>query len=124
MHGAVGERARDLIRQTCRELNVEILEGHVSRDHVHLVLSVPPKVAISRLVQRMKGKSSRKLLSEFIYMRKAFCGRHVWAKGYFCCSSGNVTDEMLKEYIANQDHDDDDEFRLEGEASASTEDRK
>ena len=79
----------------------------------------PPHVTISRLIQRMKGKSSSRLLAAFPYMRKRFWGRHVWARGYFCRSSGNVTDEVIKAYIAQQSHDSDDVFRIEGEASPS-----
>ena len=65
----------------------------------------------------MKGKSSYRLLGEFSHLRKRFWGRHVWARGYFCRSSGNVTDEVIKAYIAQQSHDSDDVFRIEGEAS-------
>jgi len=59
------------------------------------------------------------LLAEFPHLRKRFWGRHVWARGYFCRSSGNVTDEVIKAYIAQQSHDSDDVFRIEGEASPS-----
>src|SRR2546428_13834167 len=81
------------------------------------MISIPPHVTISRLIQRMKGKSSYRLLAEFPHMRKRFWGRHVWARGYFCRSSGNVTDEVIKAYIAQQSHDSDDVFRNEGDAS-------
>jgi putative transposase len=116
MVGEVGHRVREIVRQVCREQDVEILKGHVSKDHVHLFVSIPPQVTISRLVQRMKGKSSYKLLGEFAHLRKTFWGRHLWARGYFCCSSGNVTDEVIKAYIENQNHETDGDFRIEGEA--------
>ena len=99
MRGDVGLRVREVIRQICREEEVDILKGHVSKDHVHLFASIPPQVTISRLVQRLKGKSSHSLLGEFAHLRKAFWGRHLWARGYFCCSSGNVTDEAIAAYI-------------------------
>lgn len=118
--GEVGTRVRDLIREICRAHDVEITKGHVSRDHVHLFVSIPPQVAISRLVQHVKGKSSHKLLAEFAHLRKAFWGRHVWARGYFCCSSGNVTDEVIKAYIAGQSEDHDDNFRVEGEGGSAS----
>ncbi len=114
LRGDVGVRVREIIRQVCREEDVEILKGHVSKDHVHLMVSIAPQVTISRLVQRLKGKSSFKLLSEFAPLRKVYWGRHVWARGYFCCSTGNVTDEMVKEYIENQRLEDDKDFRVEG----------
>src|SRR4051794_3938683 len=76
------------------------IRGHVSKDHVPLLVSIPPQVTISRLVQRLKGKTAYKLLQEFAHIRKELWGRHVWARGCFCCSSGNVTDEVVAAYIA------------------------
>jgi putative transposase len=70
-------------------------------------------VAISRLVQRLKGKSASKLLQEFAPLREQFWGRHVRARGYFCCSSGNVTDQVIAEYIANQGRPGPEDFRVE-----------
>jgi putative transposase len=116
--GEVALRARELIRQSCRAEEVDILKGHISRDHVHLFLSLPPQVTISRLVQRLKGRTSHALLHEFAHLRKAFWGRHLWARGYFCCSSGNVTDAVIMEYIENQRHEEDADFRVEGEDGA------
>lgn len=124
MRGPVGERVRELIRQVCRDEEVDILKGHVSKDHVHVFVSIPPQVTISRLVQRLKGKSSHAVLHEFAHLRKTFWGRHLWARGYFCCSSGNVTDEVIKEYIANQAHEGDEDFRVEGEEDLNTGPRK
>ena len=115
--GEVGLRVRELIRQICREQEVDILKGHVARDHVHLLVSSPPQVTTSRLVQRLKGKTSHHLLAEFAHLRRAFWGRHLWARGYFCCSSGNVTDEAIKAYIESQSHEEDVDFRVEGEAA-------
>jgi putative transposase len=114
MAGAVGLRAREVIRQVCREQDVDILKGHVSKDHVHLFVSIPPQVTVSRLLQRLKGRWSHKLMMEFAHLRKVFWGRHIWARGY-CCSSGNVTDEVIKAYIENQEHERDADFRVEGE---------
>jgi putative transposase len=113
--GEVGLRVRELVRQICREEEVEILKGHVAKDHVHLFVSIPPQVTISRLVQRMKGKTSHSMLSEFQHLRKTYWGRHMWARGYFCCSSGNVTDEVIVEYIEKQGQEEDVDFHVEGE---------
>jgi putative transposase len=103
MTGVIAERVRELIRQICRENDVEILKGHVSKDHVHLLVSVPPHLAISKLVQYLKGKSSYKMLQENRQISKEFWGRHLWGRGYFVATSGNVTDEVIMEYIANQE---------------------
>lgn len=113
LRGDVGLRVRDLIREICNARDYEILQGHIRPDHVHLLLSLPPGAAPSRVMQLVKGKTSIKLLREFRHMRKAFWGRHVWARGYFAASSGNVTDEVVAKYIAEQDLTPDDEsFRV------------
>lgn len=112
--GEVATRVRDLIREICGQHEVTIMKGHVAKDHVHLFVSIPPQVTISRLIQWLKGKSSYKMLGEFPHLQKQFWGRHFWARGYFCCSSGNVTDEVIAEYIANQSHDRDDDFKVDG----------
>ncbi|MCB2215680.1 MAG: IS200/IS605 family transposase [Desulfobulbaceae bacterium] len=65
-------RVRDLIREICKSLDVEILQGHVSKDHVHLFLSIPPKLSVSKLVGRVKGKTPRKLLTENRKLSKQF----------------------------------------------------
>jgi putative transposase len=109
MTGIVSERVRELIRQICSENEVEIVRGHISRDHVHLFVSVPPHLAISKLVQYLKGKSSYKMLMENKQLSKQVWGRHLWARGYFVATSGNVTDEVIMEYIKNQDIENKDE---------------
>ncbi len=119
MTGEVGLRVRELLREICGHHEVTIIRGHIAKDHVHLFVSVPPRVTISRLVQMLKGKSSFKLMQEFPHLAKKFWGRHMWARGYFCVSSGNVTDEVIKEYIENQSHDQDADFRVEGEETTA-----
>ncbi|MDR0328871.1 MAG: IS200/IS605 family transposase, partial [Planctomycetaceae bacterium] len=89
---------RDLVRRICTELEVDILKGHVSKDHVYLYVSCSPHVSPSYLMQRVKGRSSVKLIAEFASIRKACWGRHVWSRGFFVASSGNVTDEIVREY--------------------------
>jgi len=103
MTGEVARRTRELLRQICKTNDVEILKGHISNDHIHLFVSVPPHISVSKLVQQLKGKSSRKLMSEFKTLSRQFWGRHLWGRGYFAASSGNITDEVIMEYIKNQD---------------------
>ena len=102
MRGDVGLRVREVIRQICREEEVDILKGHVSKDHVHLFASIPPQVTISRLVQRLKGKSSHSLLGEFAHLRKAFWGRHLWARGY-CVSTIGLDEAQIRKYVQWQE---------------------
>lgn len=105
MSGLVATRCRELIREICRTLEVEIIKGRLGRDHVHLCVSLPPTVSASRFMQAVKGKSSHHLMMEFTALNKAFWGRHLWARGYFAASSGNVTDEIIRQYIEQQGGD-------------------
>ena len=101
--GEVGTRLRELVREVCRTNEIEILQGNVCSDHVHVLLSCPPNMSPSKVMQYIKGKSSRKLLVEFRHLQKQYWGRHIWARGYFVASSDNVTDEVIAEYIHLQD---------------------
>ena len=103
LRNEVGKRLRELIMEVCRSNDIEIISGHIRPDHVHLLISVPPSLSPSRVVQAIKGKTSHQMLQDFRTLRKEFWGRHFWARGYFIASSGNVTDEVLEEYIKNQD---------------------
>jgi len=112
----VSLRLRELVREVCRSNEVEILEGAVSTDHVHILVSCPPNLSPSKLMQYVKGKTSRKLMMEFAHLRKQCWGRHLWARGYFVASSGNVTEETIREYIRHQEGtkptDGDENFRV------------
>ena len=80
-------------------LDVKIIKGVESKDHVHLQISYPPKLSISDFVKRVKGRSSRKLLEEFPDLQKRYYGRHFWEIGYGGWSTGNITQEMIDEYL-------------------------
>ena len=114
LRGRVAERARDLLKQICQAREVVIIRGAVSPDHIHMLVSAPATLAPAKLVQYMKGRSSRRLQDEFPELRKRYWGQHLWARGYFCCSSGNVTDEVIAKYIAEQNVDKDEDFRVDG----------
>ena len=99
LKGEVQIRCMDLIRQSCDSMDVQILKGVVSKDHVHLHLSYAPKLSISEIVKRLKGRSARILLEEFGELRKRYWGGHFWGIGYGAWSSGNITDEMIQAYL-------------------------
>jgi putative transposase len=101
LRGALQLRVREIVAQVAEEFNVHIVNGVVSSDHVHIFVSIPPHVRESDLVKVMKRRSSRKVQQEFPELRKRYWGRHFWARGYFSVTSGNVTDEMIDEYINN-----------------------
>lgn len=96
---AVALRCREIIRQTCIIHNIEVIRGVVSKDHVHILLSAPPTISPSEIMRRLKGRSSEKLFEEFPHLKKRYWGRHFWARGYFCVTAGELTKEMIKEYL-------------------------
>lgn len=99
LHGEVGLRVRELVRETCGAFEIEILKGVVSADHVHILVSAPPNMAPSEIMRRIKGRSARKLFEDFPLLKKRYWGRHFWARGYFCATIGQMTEEMIKEYL-------------------------
>ncbi|AFC70636.1 IS200/IS605 family transposase [Rickettsia australis] len=93
--GKVAERARDLLRRICMEHAVHIISSKVACDHVHMFISYRLQITLSKLVQYLKGSSSRILLQEFANLRKQFWGNHFWARGYMAVSLGNITDDRF-----------------------------
>ncbi len=111
--GQVALRLRELIRQISQANEVNILSGSVGSDHVHLHVSIPPHLSVSKFVQFLKGATSRKIQMEFENIRKRYWGQHVWARGYFVATTGTVTMEQIQEYIHKQGLDDhEDEFKI------------
>ena len=100
--GRWGRGCANWCERSVQTNDIEIVKGHVGKDHVHLFVSVPPYLSVSKVMQYLKGKTSHKLLMEFAHLRRHFWGRHLWARGYFAASSGNVTDEVILQYIATQ----------------------
>ena len=99
LKGDMRVRIREIIRQTCNELGVQIVKGVLSSDHVHMFLSIPPHVAVSTVMQRIKGRTSRKVQMEFPELKNRYWGRRLWARGYFSTTSGNVTDDVILKYL-------------------------
>jgi len=114
--GQVAIRTRDLLRQIAMEHEIDVISGKVSADHIHMFIGYRPTQNISKIVQWLKGISSRMLLLEFKHLQKQFWGRHLWARGYLAVSSGNITDEMIQEYIEEQEGEpiiDDSRFQID-----------
>ena len=76
LHGEMRERLREIIRQTCAEMSVQIIKGVLSSDHVHMFVSITPHLALSMVMQRIKGRSSRKIQMEYPDLRKRYWGSH------------------------------------------------
>lgn len=99
LKGDIQKRCRSLLIQICDNLDIEILSGVVSKDHVHMHIEYPPKLSISDIVKRLKGRTSRLLQKEYPMLEKKYWGKHFWAIGFGAWSTGNITDEMVKEYL-------------------------
>ena len=95
------EEIRDIIRKLCAWKGVEIIEGEICPDHVHLLLSIPPKYSISSFMGYLKGKSSMIIFQKFGNMKFAYRNREFWCRGYYVDTVGKNT-KAIKEYIANQ----------------------
>ena len=114
LKGDIALRVRELVRQTCEAFEIRILGGVVSKDHVHIFVSAPPTMAPSEIMRRIKGRSATKLFEEFPKIKKRYWGRHFWARGYFCATSGQVTDEMIRAYLKHHfEPSKDDNFKTE-----------
>jgi len=99
LKGYIQKRCRDLLIQICNSENVQIMKGVVSKDHIHMHIEYPPSLSVSELVKKLKGRTSRMLQTEFPDLGKRYWGRHFWAVGYGVWSTGNITDQMVQEYL-------------------------
>ena len=99
LEGDIKIRCRALIKQICEAEDITILSGVVSTDHVHLHVEYLPSKSISDVVKRLKGRTSRRIQEEFPLISKKYWGRHFWAIGYGVWSTGNITDEMVQQYL-------------------------
>ena len=97
----LGAVFRDLAEQ--KECKVE--EGHLMPDHVHMLLSIPPKYAVSQVVGYMKGKSAIQIARRFMEAKRNFVGHHFWARGYFVSTVGR-DERVIREYIRAQEVED------------------
>jgi len=105
LRGELGKTVRDIIRQLCEWKKIEILEGNIQIDHIHLVLEIPPKYSISEAVGFIKGKSAIKLFDFHLELKKRYWGRHFWAKGY-CVSTVGLDEAQIRNYVRYQIHKD------------------
>ena len=112
LNGKIAERTRELIRQCCKLMDITIIKGAISKDHIHILISCSPSISLSKIVQQIKGKTSRMLLQEYKDLKRRYWGQHLWASGYFCRSVGVITDKIIKEYIENQQDEYEENFKI------------
>lgn len=94
-----------IIRQLCEYKGVEIVEAHACSDHIHMLVKIPPKIAVSNFMGYLKGKSSLMIFERHANLKYKYGNRNFWAKGYFVSTVG-LNAETVKEYIKNQEKED------------------
>ena len=118
IQGKIAERLREVLSQGCQAHGITIVRGSVGKDHVHMLISCPPTLSPSKIMQLLKGRSSKIMQEEFEELRKRYWGQHLWATGYFCRTVGTVTEEAIKEYIEKQPDEYHETFKIAGEGDA------
>jgi putative transposase len=113
--GDIQKRCRELLIQVCDTEDIRILSGVVSKDHIHMHIEYPPSVSLSNLLKRMKGRTSRLLQKEYTELSKRYWGKHLWGIGYGAWSTGNITEEIVQEYLKRHksSSNDTEEFKLD-----------
>jgi len=98
----VKEAVKEEIKKLCTWMRIEVIEGHVSKDHVHVCLAIPPKYAVADVIGTLKGKTAIRMFNKFPELRKRYWGSHFWSRGYYANTVGK-NEEMIRQYIKNQD---------------------
>ena len=93
---------REIIKTLCKYKGVEIIEGHMMPDHVHLLLSIPPKISVSSFMGYLKGKSALMMFERHANLKYKFGNRHFWAEGYYVSTVG-LNEATIKKYIQDQE---------------------
>ena len=105
IYGELRKDIREYIRILCKYKGVEIIEGHMMIDHVHLLLSIPPKMSVSSLMGYLKGKSALMIFDNHANLKYKYGNRKFWAEGYYVSTVG-LNESTIKKYIAEQDKHD------------------
>ena len=100
--GKLRKEIGQIIRQLCSYKEIEVIEGSISSDHIHMYVSIPPKYSISQIVGYLKGKSSLVIFEKFANLKYKFGNRHFWARGYYVSTIG-LNDATIKKYIIEQE---------------------
>jgi len=105
MYKEIRQHLGGILRGLARHKECEIIEGHLISDHAHILISIPPKYSVSRVIGYIKGKSAINIARSYMGMRKNYTGQHFWARGYYVSTVG-LDEEMIREYIKNQEKED------------------
>lgn len=101
MFGAIRREVGEIFKELCRRFGIELVEGHVMVDHVHMCLSIPPKYSVANTVGKLKGKAAIMIHQKYGRQRN-FVGLHFWARGY-CVSTVGLDEAVVREYIRTQE---------------------
>ena len=105
IYGSLRKYLGEILHDLAQQKGIEILEGHLMKDHVHMCLSVPPKFSVSTVVGYLKGKSAIAIARRFRGRQRNFNGEHFWARGYFVSTVG-LDEHVVREYIRHQENTD------------------
>jgi putative transposase len=111
LYGGMRKQVGEILRELCRQKGVELLEGHLLSDHIHMCLSVPPKLSIAFTIGFLKGKSAVRIHREILNKRR-MTGLHFWARGY-CVSTVGLDEKVVRKYIREQESIDKRQMELE-----------
>ena len=104
IYGRLKKEIGPILRELFRQKGVEVLEGYAMPDHVHVCVSIPPKLSVAEVVGFIKGKSAIQLHRRFLGKKQNFTGFHFWSRGY-CVSTVGRDEQMIREYIKNQEQE-------------------
>ena len=103
MYGELKKDLVEIIKKLCEMKQVQIIEGKVCKDHVHIYMAIPPKISVSDFMAYLKGKSALMLFNRHPEYRQKWADRHFWARGYYVSTVGNVNEETIIQYIKEQE---------------------
>ena len=105
LFGRIRKHLAELLHSLARQKECKILEGHLQPDHIHILISIPPKYSVSQVIGFMKGKSAIYIARTYLGQKKNYNGMHFWARGYFVSTVG-ADEETIANYIRKQEDED------------------
>jgi len=105
LYGKIRRSLGDVFHELAKQRECQILEGHLGPDHVHMMIQIPPKYAVSHVMAYIKGKSAIRMARDFMGRHRNFKGYHFWARGYFVSTVG-IDERTIREYIRHQEKND------------------
>ena len=115
IYGSLRRNIGKILKELCRQHGVELVEGYAMKDHIHMLLMIPPKHSVANTVGFLKGKSAIRIFRDYLRVQRNFTGKHFWARGY-CVSTVGLDEQLIRDYIRNQEAEEkrQEQLRLEG----------